>query len=110
MCSTQGTESTNAEEPPEQPSAAPSASGRSQRSIRRRKRTRRAPRAPLAPAVLWLSVEAAAERLSLGPVALRARLRRAERAEGDLRVARIGAGVVGVRFGRQWRLRFDEVA
>ncbi len=44
--------------------------------------------------------------LSTTPVALRARCRRKARREGREVVARLGAGVVGFKFGANWRVRF----
>ena len=52
----------------------------------------------------YFTVAQVAPRLGITPEALRARLRRAERREGTESVARLGAGVVGYRFGSTWRL------
>jgi hypothetical protein len=57
---------------------------------------------------LYYTVEAAAAKLSLDPAALRARLRRAQRVEGDMIVADLGGGIRGFKFGKSWRIRFPE--
>ena len=56
-----------------------------------------------------LPTEEAAQRLGLDPEALRARCRRNAKREGREVIARLGAGVVGVKFGTTWRFRIDEV-
>ena len=60
------------------------------------------------PPTTFYTVEAAADVLSLDPTALRARLRRAQRAEGGTIVADLGGGISGFKFGKSWRLRFPE--
>jgi hypothetical protein len=72
-----------------------------------RKRAPAKPRAVRTPATSY-TVEAAAELLSLDPTALRARLRRAQRAEGAAMVAYLGGGISGFKLGKSWRLRFPE--
>ncbi|HEX3854757.1 MAG TPA: hypothetical protein VHW01_27535 [Polyangiaceae bacterium] len=57
---------------------------------------------------LYHTVEAAAAKLSLEPTALRARLRRAQRAEGDTIVADLGGGITAFKFGSSWRIRLPE--
>jgi len=52
----------------------------------------------------YLTVEQAAAILSLTPAALRARLRRAQRAEGRQVVAGLGGGVAAFLLGRTWRI------
>jgi hypothetical protein len=52
------------------------------------------------------TVEVAAVLLDTTPAALRARCRRNARREGREVVARLGAGVVGFKFGVNWRVRF----
>jgi len=52
------------------------------------------------------TIELAAVMLATTPVALRARCRRSARREGREVVARLGAGVVGFKFGANWRVRF----
>ncbi len=52
------------------------------------------------------TVEMAAVILDTTPAALRARCRRSARREGREVVARLGAGVVGFKFGANWRVRF----
>jgi len=51
-------------------------------------------------------VETAAAKLSLDPTALRARLRRAQRAEGRAIVADLGGGITAFKFGSSWRISF----
>ena len=75
-----------------------------------RKARKRSPvkaRAVRAPATSY-TVEAAADLLSLDPTALRARLRRAQRAEDGTIVADLGGGISGFKLGKSWRLRFPE--
>ena len=55
---------------------------------------------------VYYTVEAAAAKLSLDPAALRARLRRAQRVEGNAIVADLGGGIRGFKFGKSWRIRF----
>ncbi len=52
------------------------------------------------------TIELAALMLATTPTALRARCRRNARREGREVVARLGAGVVGFKFGANWRVRF----
>ncbi len=52
------------------------------------------------------TIELAAVMLGTTQTALRARCRRNARREGREVVARLGAGVVGFKFGANWRLRF----
>ena len=59
-------------------------------------------------AALYCTVEDAAAKLSLDSTALRARLRRAQRAEGDSIVADLGGGITAFKFGSSWRIRFPE--
>ena len=56
----------------------------------------------------YLTIEAAAARLSTSAHALRARCRRLARREGRDVVARLGGGIVAVKLGVSWRLRFPE--
>jgi hypothetical protein len=72
---------------------------------------RRAPMQPALPpsriAPIYLPLGIAAARLSLSSNALRARCRRAAKRLSDGRVvAGLGAGVVGVKFGKSWRICF----
>ena len=62
----------------------------------------------LGPSTIFYTVEAAADALSLQPTALRARLRRAQRAVGRSIVADLGGGSFGFKLGKSWRLRFPE--
>jgi hypothetical protein len=57
-------------------------------------------RRPLGPSTIVYTVEAAAEVLSLEPSALRARLRRAQRAVGRSIVADLGGGISGFKLGK----------
>jgi len=57
----------------------------------------------------YVSIEKTAARLALTPVALRARCRRAAQREGRNALAHLGAGVIGYKFGRSWRVRFPPV-
>lgn len=57
----------------------------------------------------YLTIDEAAERLAMTPNALRCRCRRAQRkdrATGRV-TAPLGDGVVAVKFGRSWRVRFE---
>ena len=54
----------------------------------------------------YLTIERAAQALQLSPEALRARCRRAARRKGKDIVAELGDGIVAVKFGRSWRIRF----
>ncbi len=83
----------------------PAAATSNARAVRKRPPAKR--RAVPAPATSY-TVEAAADLLSLDPTALRARLRRAQRAEGDRIVADLGGGISGFKLGKSWRLRFPE--
>jgi len=71
--------------------------------IKRRRRLKKARRPPV-----FDTVEEAAAKLSLDPTALRARLRRAQRAEGDSIVAELGGGIRAFKLGKSWRVRFPE--
>ena len=61
---------------------------------------------PLRGVTVYDTVEAAAAKLSLDPTALRARLRRAQRAEGRSVVADLGGGITAFKFGSSWRISF----
>jgi len=58
------------------------------------------------PSPLYDTVETAAAKLRLDPTALRARLRRAQRAEGRAVVADLGGGITAFKFGSSWRISF----
>jgi hypothetical protein len=58
----------------------------------------------------YVPIEEAAARLTLTPLALRARCRRAARRVGREIVAHLGAGVVAYKFGRSWRVHFPLTA
>lgn len=60
------------------------------------------------PSTTFYTVEVAADVLSLDATALRARLRRAQRGEGNTIVADLGGGISGFKLGKSWRLRFPE--
>ena len=51
-------------------------------------------------------MDAAAAKLSLEATALRARLRRAQHAEGRSVVADLGGGITAFKFGISWRISF----
>jgi hypothetical protein len=61
---------------------------------------------PPRPSTLYDTVHTAAAKLSLDPTALRARLRRAQRAEGHSIVADLGGGITAFKFGSSWRISF----
>jgi hypothetical protein len=61
------------------------------------------------PSTAFLSIEQAAPRLDMTPIALRARCRRASIREGRDVVARLGAGVVAYKIGTSWRVCFPAV-
>lgn len=54
----------------------------------------------------YFSVEQAAVRLGVTPVALRARIRRCQRREGRDVVARLGGAIIAIKLGALWRIRF----
>lgn len=54
----------------------------------------------------YVTIEHAAERLSLPPDALRARCRRAQRLLAGRVVAELGDGIRAVKIGRSWRVQF----
>ncbi len=56
----------------------------------------------------YLTIDAAASRLSMTPLALRKRCTKLARKVGKDIKADIGDGIVAVRFGRIWRVRFPE--
>ncbi len=51
-----------------------------------------------------MTISSAAKILQLSDLALRARCRRAVRREGQILVARLGAGVTAYKFGKTWRV------
>ena len=56
---------------------------------------------------MYDTIESAAAKLAMDPNALRARCRRAARARANFGIeAELGAGVVAVKFGKSWRIRF----
>ena len=55
---------------------------------------------------MFETINAAAAKLSLDAEALRARCRRAARRDGDAIVASLGGGIVAIKLGRSWRVRF----
>jgi hypothetical protein len=78
-------------------------------SLPKRSGRRREPK-PLSTSVIpaLLTVAQAASVLSMTPNALRARLRRAQLAGADGAVtAPLGPGIVGLKVGSTWRVRFD---
>jgi hypothetical protein len=58
---------------------------------------------------IYDSVESASGKLGCEPTALRARLRRAQRREGNAIVADLGGGIRGFKLGRNWKLLFPAV-
>jgi hypothetical protein len=54
------------------------------------------------------SVDVAALRLSTTPIALRARCRRRARREGRDIVAHLGGGILAIKLGVSWRVRFPD--
>jgi hypothetical protein len=56
----------------------------------------------------YFTIEAAAAVLSLNPHALRARCRRRARREGRSVVAHLGGGILALKFGVSWRVRFPD--
>jgi hypothetical protein len=55
---------------------------------------------------VYESIETAATKLDLEADALRARCRRAAERQGDAVIAKLGGGIVAIKFGRSWRVRF----
>jgi hypothetical protein len=97
---TQPNDAENSERPTESENSVTS------RSPTRRSRTPRA--TPPRPSTLYDTVDSAAAKLSLDPTALRARLRRAQRAEGRAIVADLGGGITAFKFGSNWRISFPQ--
>ena len=62
--------------------------------------------APVTPRQDYETPQAAAVRLGLDVQALRARGRRAARRVGNDIVAHLGGGIVAVKLGSSWRIRF----
>ena len=56
----------------------------------------------------YATIAAAAARLSTSACALRARCRRHARREGRTVLAHLGGGIVAIKFGAMWRVRFPE--
>lgn len=56
----------------------------------------------------YYDIKVAAARLGLNEPAMRARCRRAARREGRNIVARLGGGIVAVKFGTTWRVVFPD--
>jgi len=61
---------------------------------------------PLAPRPDYETPQAAAVRLGLDVQALRARCRRSAKKVGNDVVAHLGGGIVAVKLGSSWRIRF----
>lgn len=97
---------------PTEQSSEPEIPSRSESESEVKSKTRakrsRPPSATPRPSALYDTVEAAAEKLSLDPSALRARLRRAQRAEGRAIVADLGGGITAFKFGSSWRISFPQ--
>ncbi len=62
---------------------------------------------PTSPAS-YVNVDDAALRLATTPNALRARCRRAARRTGRIVSAHLGGGIVAIKFGVSWRVRFPD--
>ncbi|CAN5925112.1 hypothetical protein BH11MYX4_BH11MYX4_02760 [soil metagenome] len=58
--------------------------------------------------VRYFTIEAAAKRLSLQPDALRARCRRRAKREGRRVMADLGGGIIAIKLGVSWRVRFPD--
>jgi hypothetical protein len=58
----------------------------------------------------YITVDQAADLLATTPVALRHRLRRAQRKDGRQIIAPLLDGYVGVKFGRSWKIRAPQAA
>ena len=56
----------------------------------------------------YVDVDEAAARLATTPNALRARCRRNARREGRVVSAHLGGGIVAIKFGVSWRVRFPD--
>jgi len=56
----------------------------------------------------YVGVDDAAARLSTTPNALRARCRRNARRDGRAVSAHLGGGIVAIKFGVSWRIRFPD--
>jgi hypothetical protein len=95
---TQPNDAENSEGPIESDNAAMSRSAA--------KRSRPSSSTPPRPSTLYDTVDAAAAKLSLDPTALRARLRRAQRAEGRSIIADLGGGITAFKLGSSWRISF----
>jgi hypothetical protein len=57
---------------------------------------------------IYFTIDSAAEALHVSPEALRARCRRAARRKGKDIVADLADGIVAIKFGRTWRVRFPD--
>jgi hypothetical protein len=62
----------------------------------------------IVPQSRYVTILTAAARLSLNANALRARCRRRARREGREVIARLGGGIVAIKFGVTWRVIFPE--
>lgn len=56
----------------------------------------------------YVDVDEAAARLSTTPNALRARCRRNARREGRTITAHLGGGIMAIKLGVSWRIRFPD--
>ena len=56
----------------------------------------------------YVDIERAAVRLSTTPNALRARCRRNARREGRAITAHLGGGIMAIKLGVSWRIRFPD--
>ena len=92
--------------PPETSTTAPTTSAPTATAAPKRPRARPRPRPVRRAAPEYVAIDVAAQRLDLDADALRARCRRAAVRVGTIVQADLGAGVIAVKFGRSWRVRF----
>ena len=96
---------TTPEPPTDAPTTAPTPSAHATT-----KRPRAKPRPVRRAAAEYVAIDIAAQRLDVDPDALRARCRRAAVRVGTIVQADLGAGVIAVKLGRSWRVRFPSAA
>ncbi len=95
---------------PETSNADPTPSVPSGVAAAKRPRAKPRPRAARRASAEYVAVDVAAQRLDLDADALRARCRRAAVKVGTIVQADLGAGLIAVKFGRSWRVRFPSAA
>ena len=96
--------------PPETSTSDPTTSPPTAPAAAKRSRAKPRPRPARRAAAEYVAVDVAAQRLDLDADALRARCRRAAVKVGTIVQADLGAGVIAVKFGRSWRVRFPSAA